>query len=426
MAVMYLLDGAGHFHHTTGVVAFLKKQGLIPDMIVVGIPNTDDRTRDLTPAIETDSSASVGFPTAGGADKMLAFIKEELIPQINAEYNTNAYKVLVGHSFGGLFSVNALIKEPTLFDAHISISPSMWWDNQQMVARAEAFLDTIGELDVFYYMTMGNEGGSMLGGAMKLAALFEEKKPHHFNFEFKPMPEETHGSIPHRSTYDGLEAIFKQWFLADFESLYAAGGMEAIKEHYRNISSKFGFDMSPSESDVNIFGYSYMRRGGYAKALEIFLENIKLYPKSFNVYDSAAEAYMELGEKDKAIEFYEKSLEINPANENGMQMLKKLGVEYDPMQNSISLTVDELKKFVGLYQDENVGEIKIELENDFLTLTLAALPDKQTMYPFPNHSFLMKPQNTFLSFLIDRKYNAVFGFTAQIGPGMQLEAKRKM
>ncbi|NND35214.1 MAG: alpha/beta hydrolase, partial [Saprospiraceae bacterium] len=168
LAVMYLLDGGGHFHHTTGIVSFLRNQGIIPHMMVVGIPNTDDRTKDLTPVITEDTSAMTGFPTAGGADKMLEFLKDELIPKINADYNTNNYKLLVGHSFGGIFSLNALLKEPALFDSHISISPSMWWDNQHLVDRAEKFLKMQDSLDVYYYMTMGNEGGNMLGGAMKL------------------------------------------------------------------------------------------------------------------------------------------------------------------------------------------------------------------------------------------------------------------
>ena len=424
LSVMYLLDGGGHFHHTTGIVAFLYEQGIIPNMMVVGIPNTSDRTRDLTPAITQDTSALTGFPTAGGADQMLDFIKNELIPKINSTYNTNNYKLLVGHSFGGIFSVNALLREPTLFDAHISISPSMWWDNQYLVERADSFVNTQDSLDVFYYMTMGNEGGSMLGGAMKLAALFEENSPKYFRWKFVHMEEETHGSVPHRSTYDGLEAIFENWFKADFEELFAYGGMPSILQHYQRLSSKFGSELSPSESELNSFGYSLMYKGAYDKALEVFQKNIVLYPTSFNVYDSAAEAYMELGNKKKAIELYKKSLEINPANINGVKMLKRLGVEHDPMSLVINLDKSQLQKYVGTYHDQNAGDITIEERDGSLILSVSGL-DPQTLHPYPNQSFIMLPENVFLSFLIDSQTKAASGFEAQVGPGMTVHATRK-
>ena len=51
------------------------------------------------------------------------------------------------------------------------------------------------------------------------------------------------------------------------------------------------------------------------------------HPKAWNVYDSLGEAHMKQGEKEMAIENYQKSLELNPSNENGKDMLKKLGVK---------------------------------------------------------------------------------------------------
>ena len=102
VSVLYLLDGDGHFHHTTGIVSFLKRQGRIPNFMVVSIPNTNDRTRDLTPAIKLDMEAKKNFPTAGGADNMLSFIKNELIPHIDKTYNTspsNRYNTDTGAPF---------------------------------------------------------------------------------------------------------------------------------------------------------------------------------------------------------------------------------------------------------------------------------------------------------------------------------------
>src|SRR5690349_4410151 len=49
--VLYLLDGDGHFQSVVGMIQQLSQVNgntVVPEMIVVGIPNTD-RTRDLTP-----------------------------------------------------------------------------------------------------------------------------------------------------------------------------------------------------------------------------------------------------------------------------------------------------------------------------------------------------------------------------------------
>lgn len=77
------------------------------------------------------------------------------------------------------------------------------------------------------------------------------------------------------------------------------------------------------ESDLNTIGYGLLKEHPKA-ALEFFKLNVKAYPKSANVYDSLAEAYMELGENKLAIKNYEKSLKLNPDNENAKNMLKKL------------------------------------------------------------------------------------------------------
>jgi tetratricopeptide (TPR) repeat protein len=63
------------------------------------------------------------------------------------------------------------------------------------------------------------------------------------------------------------------------------------------------------------------------KAIELFTLNTVNYPESFNVYDSLAEAYMVNGDKALAITNYEKSLELNPDNQNAVEQLETLRAE---------------------------------------------------------------------------------------------------
>lgn len=136
-AVMIVLDGDRHFEHTVATTRFLARNDLIPEMLVVGVENTI-RPRDLTPPSEDPADAE-SFPVRGGADAFQAFIADELIPWIDEHWRTRPFRILIGHSHGGLFAIYSLITRPDLFNGYIAISPSLQWDAQRYVDRAERF-----------------------------------------------------------------------------------------------------------------------------------------------------------------------------------------------------------------------------------------------------------------------------------------------
>ena len=81
------------------------------------------------------------------------------------------------------------------------------------------------------------------------------------------------------------------------------------------------------ERDLNSTGYNLIKAKNINEAIEIFKMNVRLNPKSWNVYDSLAEAYALAGDKKLAIENYEKSLELKPNNKAGMLAFEKLKKE---------------------------------------------------------------------------------------------------
>lgn len=96
---------------------------------------------------------------------------------------------------------------------------------------------------------------------------------------------------------------------------------EALAD-YREKQKKTGLKIG--ESKMNDLGYFFMRKQKYDDAIQIFTQNTVDYPDSWNVWDSLAEAWMDKGDKARAIEYYEKSLRLNPGNSNGAEQLKKL------------------------------------------------------------------------------------------------------
>jgi D-alanyl-D-alanine-carboxypeptidase/D-alanyl-D-alanine-endopeptidase len=108
------------------------------------------------------------------------------------------------------------------------------------------------------------------------------------------------------------------------EQIINKDGIEAALEKFREIKSDPANKLYFEESEFNDMGYRLMGSKRTKEALEVFKLNVGLYPESWNAYDSLAEAYMRIGDNEKAIKNYNKSLELNPENTNAKEMLEKL------------------------------------------------------------------------------------------------------
>ena len=108
-----------------------------------------------------------------------------------------------------------------------------------------------------------------------------------------------------------------------FRILNMQGVAEAVamfKEKRKEDSKWIPF----SEARMNILGYQKLQAGKIEDAIELFKLNVLAYPESANTYDSLGEAYMINGDKELAIQNYNKSLELNPDNQNAIEKLKQL------------------------------------------------------------------------------------------------------
>ena len=109
-----------------------------------------------------------------------------------------------------------------------------------------------------------------------------------------------------------------------FFTLIDNDGIEKAIIHYRDFKLKNKNKILFSESGMNDMGYSYLSKKEYEIAIKLFEMNVESFPDSWNVYDSLGEAYLAIGNKEKAIENYKKSIALNPQNENGKKILKEL------------------------------------------------------------------------------------------------------
>jgi predicted alpha/beta superfamily hydrolase len=311
--VLYMTDGDAHIGHTGSTIEFLARNGRMPEMIVVGITNTD-RTRDLTPTKATGPNAAQ-FPTAGGANNFLKFIETEVIPEIEKRYRVQPYRVLAGHSFGGLFAVHALITRPELFNSYVAVSPSLQWSDDATLKRAEEFFKTRKELHATLFTSLGNEPGDIGKGFEVFKQLLAKNQVKGFEWEAQQMTDEDHGSVVLRSHYFGLRKVYDGWQMPrDPTTGAVAGGLKAADEHYKWLSQKFGYSIPTPEGLINQLGYQDLLGGNPEAAIATFKSNVERYPNSANVYDSLAEAYEKTARLDLAAPLYEKAQTLGKQN----------------------------------------------------------------------------------------------------------------
>ncbi len=321
--ILILLDGDGHFHHATGIMEVLAKNGGIPEMIVIGVTNTQ-RTRDLTPY------ANEGEP-GGGANNFLQFLTDELTPWIDKNYRTRPLRFLVGHSLGGLFAVHTLTKKPDFFRGLIAISPSMQWAKQRSTKEFETWLETKPNVTASLYMTAGNEGMGLLGGTLKISGSLSEHAPATLQWKFDHHPLETHNSVVHRSIYDGMEFIFKGWRVSDPLAIYDEGGLEAVASSVEKSRAPFGYDFTIPPSTMFFLVATLLMQDRHDEAIAIFVGldpdqyTLPGYYLSYLSKQVTTKAPVAVQKK-----FHLHCLEIDPHNELARTSLQKLGVEPPP------------------------------------------------------------------------------------------------
>ena len=213
--VFYLVDAQWNFNLTATAIHVLAANGLIPPMIVVGIDTEANRERDLLPAQDEDRMG-------GGADATYRFLSAELIPFVEQAYRTQPYRLLGGTSYGGVFVMHAFMTDPGRFGSYFAMSPAMRWNGGVMLKRAKAFLPANPSLRNHLYVTVANEGPGM--GVNALAALLDQLAPKDLKWRFDAYPEEVHGTICYKSTYNGLKFAFAGWS-AKVPEFTTAGGL---------------------------------------------------------------------------------------------------------------------------------------------------------------------------------------------------------
>ena len=192
--VVYMPDGGlqEDFPHIANTIDTAIRGGEMRPVILVGIENTE-RRRDMTGPTGVASDREIA-PRVGGSALFRAFIADELIPHIDDRYRTTDEAGIIGESAAGLFIVETFFLQPELFDTWIALSPSLWWNNHELVDKAAARLEARPDLVGTLFLSSAEET-DIVPHVARLGEILQESAPAGLTWYCEPRPDLLHSNI---------------------------------------------------------------------------------------------------------------------------------------------------------------------------------------------------------------------------------------
>ena len=222
--VLYVLDGK---YSTTSFYALKENFALgkeFTNIIFVTIDanvKTESewlahRYTDLTPTHHPPSDTAIArffklpVSPSGGASNFLATIEKDVIPFIQHTYKTNQERGLFGHSLGGLFAAYCLLVKPGLFQKYSINSPSIWWNNGELVALADSTAKLNPTIKATIFISAGSLEGDFMIAPVKNFIQSLKTNFSALNITSKIFEDETHLSVVPAASSRTLRVLYSQ------------------------------------------------------------------------------------------------------------------------------------------------------------------------------------------------------------------------
>ncbi|WP_051275384.1 alpha/beta hydrolase-fold protein [Aestuariibacter salexigens] len=345
--VLILLDGAQNLEHAVASSRMLSKWKGIPETIIVAIPSKT-RVKDFTPTQDLNYSKE-----SGGAVKFSDFIEKEVMEYVDKHYRTHQFRILEGHSLGGLFSAHQFLIGNSFFNAYIIISPALWWDDYHLIRRLEnteqfkvganiPIYFGIGELDGYgmkqelkqFYDALINKGGS------------KDVYAHQHYLE------EGHMSVTLQSVYDGLQHVFKGAIF--HEALWSEFSSDDFIKFIQRTKRVYGSSVTQTGELFSQLSQYLINKGDFVGAITVLKANIESYPEYAFNHEALADVYVLNDQAKLAIEQYKEAVKYaRTSNSFGDGVAKRYEAAIELLENPIVHKLATLKLFSGCYVSES-------------------------------------------------------------------------
>lgn len=298
---IYLLDAETNFDMGIEILSFLMDNHFIPPHIVVGLPNTD-RFRDMTP-VDSIMNKNI-FKTRGGADNFIKSLEQDIFPFMAKNFRSNSKRLVMGHSYSGLFVVHAFSTRPDLFDTYMAFSPILWWNNKAIVKDVESFLTENSSIRKHFFISFAEEAEEMLKSCKAIILALETKSPTDLKWHYGWMPDESHYTLFRKSLMQGMETIFVDYKFPD-EQLLIDKGVVVATDYTREILLNYGRKEMLPYSLLESVCVNLKDAKKYNEAMAFLKYTINNYPQRAESFYYVGEIYESVNQPKEAFKFYE-------------------------------------------------------------------------------------------------------------------------
>ena len=304
--VIVVFDGEYLFGPVSGQVSFQTYFDEMPESIIVGVYQGKERFYD---SFYDEAS---GLPFESG-ERFYKYVTQELIPYIDANYNTSKFKVAVGHNIMGNFINAFLFHDTPVFQAYINLSPDFQGKmNENVVTRLEWLED-----DIFYYMATSDKDIKRI--KQKIQITDKQLKAidnQELTYYYDELQGDSHYQLVTGALSKAMDRIFELYKPLDEKELrekvlpYEGTLDDYIVDRYKRIDELFGINKPISEEELQQLVTIAEEREDLESVYRIGKLANKLNPNSsFGTYHMALYAE-KLGKTKKAVKLYESALTL--------------------------------------------------------------------------------------------------------------------
>ncbi len=302
--LVLVLDGEYLFEQVVANAKFYSKFHGMPEMIVVGVNQSENSIRLDDCAWEEES----GLPDEK-AKKFFEFLGMELIPYLDLNYSTAPFKMIVGYDITANFQNYWLFKEHSLFNAYINISPTLAPEMETRVpARLAAF-----DKQIFYTLVVEGEKNKdtprikSMNTAIKA---IDKESLHYFYDEYQGADHISIATYGLGKAFDNIFGMFKPISPKEYKTKLLTSDepvFQYLLNKYKSIEDLFGFKKPVVLNDIMAV-YAGTRKKEDFESLKPLSDLCKReFPGTMLGFYFEGEYYEQMGDPKKALRTFEKS-----------------------------------------------------------------------------------------------------------------------
>ncbi|MEX0273740.1 MAG: alpha/beta hydrolase [Flavobacteriaceae bacterium] len=302
--LIVVLDAERLFDQVVSIAKFYSTFHGMPESIIVGIHQNENSIRLDDCAYDPES----GLPTEKGK-KFFEFIGMELIPYLDLNYTTAPFKMIVGYDITANFMNYWLFKENSLFNAYISISPTL---APEMDTRVPSRLGAFDK-QIFYQLIVEGEESKDTPKIKSLDQAIKGIEKESLHYYFDEYPQADHISIASYGlgkAFDNIFGMFKPISPKEYRAKILTSEEPVFKyleDKYNGIEELFGLKKPVDLNDIMAI-YAGTRKKDDFESLKPLSELCKKeFPETMLGFYLEGEYYEELGEPKKAMRTFEKA-----------------------------------------------------------------------------------------------------------------------